>query len=59
MIVIIIRIAGSLATISGLLRLQFAPVPQVPMAETPTVDYSADNTCVGMIYYRIVLDKVI
>ena len=57
--IVIIRRAGSLATIFGLLSLQFAPVPQVPMAETPTVDYSADNTCVGMIYYRIVLDKVI
>jgi len=38
MIVIIIRRAGSLATIFGLLSLQLAPVSHVTAAEAPTVD---------------------
>ena len=54
MIVIIIRRAGLLATVFALLSLQFALVSHVTPAEAPTVDYFADNTYSGTIYYRIV-----
>ena len=52
--IIIISRAGSLATIFGLLSLQFALVSHVTAAEAPAVDYFADDTYSSTTYYRIV-----
>jgi len=50
-----IRRVGLLATIFGLLGLQFALVSSVTASEVPTVDYVAADTYSGTIYYRIAL----